>query len=139
MADTMSLIIMYALVALWGLIIALIMILMAVLCFRMDSSNRDPENGVSNYPIAEQGMQGPPLQKQLKEASRPIMVGTVVQYKNEEGTESRCTECVICLEEFKDGDSCRVLTNCNHLYHQLCMDEWLVKNSHCPLCRGSTM
>ncbi|KAH1045815.1 hypothetical protein J1N35_036599 [Gossypium stocksii] len=105
----------------------------------MDSSNRDPEIGISNYPIAEQGIQGPPLQKQLKEASRPIMVGTVVQYKNEEGTESHCTECVICLEEFKDGDSCRVLTKCNHLYHQLCIDEWLAKNSRCPLCRGSTM
>ncbi|KAA3481653.1 putative phosphoribomutase isoform X1 [Gossypium australe] len=100
-----------------------------------DSSNRDHEIGVTNYPIAEQGRQGPPLQKH-EEASRPIMVGTVVQYKNEEGTESRCTECVICLEEFKDGVSCRVLTNCNHLYHQLCIDEWLVKNSHCPLCRG---
>ncbi|KAB2010467.1 hypothetical protein ES319_D10G240000v1 [Gossypium barbadense] len=83
-------------------------------------------------------MHGPPLQKH-EEASRPIMVGTVVLYKNEEGTESRCTECVICLEEFKDGDSCRVLTNCNHLYHQLCIDGWLVKDSHCPLCRGSTM
>ncbi|MFQ6646790.1 hypothetical protein Gotur_019869 [Gossypium turneri] len=138
MADTMSFIIMHALLALWALIVALIMILMAILCFRMDSSNRDHEIGVTNYPIAEQGMHGPPLQKH-EEASRPIMVGTVVQYKNEEGTESRCTECVICLEEFKDGDSCRVLTNCNHLYHQLCIDEWLVKDSHCPLCRGSTM
>ncbi|TYJ16094.1 hypothetical protein E1A91_A10G227200v1 [Gossypium mustelinum] len=138
MADTMRFIIMHALLALWALIVALIMILMAILCFRKDSSNRDHEIGVTNYPIAEQGMQGPPLQKH-EEASRPIMVRTVVQYKNEEGTESRCTECVICLEEFKDGDSCRVLTNCNHLYHQLCIDEWLVKNSHCPLCRGSTM
>ncbi|KAG8480514.1 hypothetical protein CXB51_024693 [Gossypium anomalum] len=81
MAYTMSLIIMYALVSLWALIIVLFMILRVVLCFRMDSSNRDPEIGVSNYPIAEQGMQGPPLQKQLKEALRPIMVGTVVQYR----------------------------------------------------------
>ncbi|PPD73974.1 hypothetical protein GOBAR_DD29096 [Gossypium barbadense] len=67
----------------------------------------------------------------LERLPRPSMVGTIVQYMNEE-IESYCTQCVICLEEFQDGDCCRVLHNCRHLYHQLCIDEWLVKEA----CRG---
>lgn len=50
-----------------------------------------------------------------------------------------CTEgCVICLDDFKDGDECRVLRpKCNHMYHKTCIDLWLTKDNHCPLCRGS--
>ncbi|XVF60635.1 hypothetical protein PTKIN_Ptkin08bG0064200 [Pterospermum kingtungense] len=57
-----------------------------------------------------------------------------VVYKNEE---SNISDCAICLEELRDGDSCRILPKCNHLYHQLCIDKWLLKNGHCPLCRAS--
>lgn len=43
--------------------------------------------------------------------------------------------CGICLEEWKDTDSCRVM-RCNHVYHATCVDEWLQKSSNtCPMCR----
>ncbi|CAO1627692.1 unnamed protein product [Sympodiomycopsis kandeliae] len=43
--------------------------------------------------------------------------------------------CNICLEEWTDSDSCRILT-CRHVYHQSCVDEWLQKSSNsCPMCR----
>lgn len=44
-------------------------------------------------------------------------------------------ECVICLEDFVDGDSCRVFSVCKHMFHLNCVDNWLRKNLTCPICR----
>lgn len=57
-------------------------------------------------------------------------------FRKEEKTE--CSECVICLTEFREGDKCKVRSNCNHIYHKACVDEWLAKSNqrYCPLCRG---
>lgn len=45
-------------------------------------------------------------------------------------------QCYICLVEYDEGDSMRVLPCC-HDFHQACVDKWL-KEIHrvCPLCRG---
>ncbi|XP_073284938.1 uncharacterized protein [Primulina huaijiensis] len=45
-------------------------------------------------------------------------------------------QCYICLVEYEDGDSMRILP-CRHEYHRACVDKWL-KEIHrvCPLCRG---
>ncbi|KAE9606965.1 hypothetical protein Lal_00026270 [Lupinus albus] len=45
-------------------------------------------------------------------------------------------QCYICLAEYEDGDSMRVLP-CRHEFHRTCIDKWL-KEIHrvCPLCRG---
>ncbi|KAL9689538.1 hypothetical protein QQ045_009924 [Rhodiola kirilowii] len=47
------------------------------------------------------------------------------------------TECVICLSEFAQGELVRVLPNCNHGFHVLCIDKWLSSHSSCPTCRYS--
>uniref|UniRef100_A0A6M2ERE1 RING-type domain-containing protein n=1 Tax=Populus davidiana TaxID=266767 RepID=A0A6M2ERE1_9ROSI len=45
-------------------------------------------------------------------------------------------QCYICLVEYEEGDSMRVLP-CHHEFHRTCVDKWL-KEIHrvCPLCRG---
>ncbi|KAJ4824160.1 hypothetical protein Tsubulata_042529 [Turnera subulata] len=45
--------------------------------------------------------------------------------------------CAICFVDFKDGDSCKVLSGCSHMYHLKCINRWLVKKTRCPLCRVS--
>ncbi|KAJ8372362.1 hypothetical protein AAFF_G00289950 [Aldrovandia affinis] len=47
----------------------------------------------------------------------------------------RCTECVVCLENFADG--CLVMgLPCGHAFHQQCIVVWLVAGRHCcPVCR----
>lgn len=46
-------------------------------------------------------------------------------------------ECAICLEEFKEGDECRMLLpSCFHIFHKACVDPWLFKDGSCPLCRA---
>lgn len=47
-------------------------------------------------------------------------------------------ECAICLDEFKDGEWCRVFPQCNHEFHVPCIDAWLQRpNLTCPVCRHS--
>ncbi|KAI5813895.1 hypothetical protein BZA77DRAFT_250922 [Pyronema omphalodes] len=45
--------------------------------------------------------------------------------------------CLICLSDYEEGESCRQLVKCSHIFHRECIDEWLTtgRNS-CPLCRG---
>jgi len=51
-------------------------------------------------------------------------------------------KCIICLEEFADGDRLRVLP-CDHLFHMGCIDKWLSGTfshhecftSGCPTCK----
>lgn len=43
------------------------------------------------------------------------------------------SECTICMEEFKNGDHVRYLP-CMHFYHQICIDDWLLRSFTCPRC-----
>ena len=42
--------------------------------------------------------------------------------------------CIICLETLGPTLPCRQLP-CEHLFHQPCIDEWVSRNTRCPLCR----
>lgn len=44
-------------------------------------------------------------------------------------------DCSVCLEGFKQGEFCRALPVCDHIFHAHCVDSWLVKVSNCPVCR----
>ncbi|KAM0886925.1 hypothetical protein ACQ4PT_029388 [Festuca glaucescens] len=49
---------------------------------------------------------------------------------------SLTSECAICLTEFVDGESVRVLPGCGHGFHGLCVDAWLRTRASCPSCRA---
>ncbi|KAL6970779.1 RING-type E3 ubiquitin transferase [Sarracenia purpurea var. burkii] len=53
-----------------------------------------------------------------------------------DGTPSSCAACVICLEDFKDGDLCQILPSCHHAFHSSCVKRWLINNQTCPNCRS---
>ncbi|XP_070046988.1 RING-H2 finger protein ATL39-like [Nicotiana tomentosiformis] len=51
-------------------------------------------------------------------------------------------ECAICISEFKYGDKGRKLENCSHMFHESCLEKWLMHGkgqSTCPLCRDVIM
>ncbi|KAK3189366.1 hypothetical protein Dsin_028927 [Dipteronia sinensis] len=45
-------------------------------------------------------------------------------------------DCAVCLSEFEEGESGRVLPKCNHSFHVDCIDMWFHSHSTCPLCRS---
>lgn len=51
-------------------------------------------------------------------------------------SDEAATECVICLEEFQDGDLCKVLPQCNHVFHKECIISWMIHSNACPMCRA---
>ncbi|KAK6926976.1 Zinc finger, RING-type [Dillenia turbinata] len=66
---------------------------------------------------------------------------TVFEYNKNEP--SRCVEdengCTICLDELTNGDKCRILPKCGHVFHVQCIDQWLMPlvNPSCPICRAT--
>ena len=54
---------------------------------------------------------------------------------NDAGARNYENLCCICLSEYKDGESVLTGTQCTHLFHATCCQEWLVQNDFCPYCR----
>ncbi|GMI72139.1 TOXICOS EN LEVADURA 2 [Hibiscus trionum] len=46
-------------------------------------------------------------------------------------------ECAVCLSDFEENESGRVLPKCKHSFHSECIDMWFHSHSTCPLCRIS--
>ncbi|WOL09305.1 RING-H2 finger protein ATL67 [Canna indica] len=49
------------------------------------------------------------------------------------------TVCSICLCEYREGEMLRMLPDCRHYFHLICIDVWLRLNSSCPVCRTSPL
>eukprot|EP01018_Ginkgo_biloba_P020225 Gb_20461 [translate_table: standard] len=60
----------------------------------------------------------------------------ICKYKRGDGLVED-TECAVCLSEFQDDESLRLLPKCTHAFHLPCIDMWLSSHSNCPLCRAN--
>ncbi|KAL8555628.1 hypothetical protein ACS0TY_003433 [Phlomoides rotata] len=61
---------------------------------------------------------------------------TVCKYERGQGL-IEGTECAVCLTEFQENESLRLLPKCSHAFHLPCIDTWLKSQSSCPLCRAN--
>lgn len=57
--------------------------------------------------------------------------GPVGRYRRTLEADDTC--CVICLNEYEEGDRLRTL-GCRHYFHTGCIDPWLLIKQTCPLC-----
>lgn len=48
------------------------------------------------------------------------------------GEEGFCTVCQMTLAQ---GERCRAIQKCQHIYHADCLEPWLRNHSTCPVCR----
>ncbi|KAF7817882.1 E3 ubiquitin-protein ligase ATL6 [Senna tora] len=46
-------------------------------------------------------------------------------------------ECAVCLCEFEDSETLRLIPKCDHVFHPDCIDEWLASHTTCPVCRAN--
>ncbi|KAJ0235854.1 RING-H2 finger protein ATL81 [Hirschfeldia incana] len=44
-------------------------------------------------------------------------------------------QCSICLIDFMDDDTMRLISTCNHFFHTICIDLWFESHKTCPVCR----
>ncbi|XP_059643422.1 E3 ubiquitin-protein ligase Os04g0590900-like [Cornus florida] len=65
-----------------------------------------------------------------------IKLITVCKYNKGDGL-IEGTDCSVCLSEFQEDESLRLLPKCSHAFHVTCIDTWLKSHSNCPLCRAN--
>ncbi|KAD6796200.1 hypothetical protein R6Q59_019966 [Mikania micrantha] len=46
-------------------------------------------------------------------------------------------ECAVCLNEFEDEETIRLIPLCDHVFHAECIDTWLENHVTCPVCRSN--
>ncbi|XP_057804713.1 RING-H2 finger protein ATL57 [Salvia miltiorrhiza] len=48
-------------------------------------------------------------------------------------------ECPICLSEFSERETVKLIPYCGHVFHPSCIDTWLASHVTCPLCRSAEL
>ncbi|XP_038706451.1 E3 ubiquitin-protein ligase RING1-like [Tripterygium wilfordii] len=123
--------IIYKILSVSLVVIVIVVITMSISgCCNCIGDGRIPQSNPTNQARSVSSRQ------QIRQNRRQIS-GTIVEYKINERAGDGNDGCTICLEEFNDGEQCRVLDGCHHIYHKSCIDGWLIKDRHCPLCRFS--
>jgi E3 ubiquitin-protein ligase ATL6/9/15/31/42/55 len=46
-------------------------------------------------------------------------------------------ECAVCLNEFEENETLRLIPKCDHVFHPECIDAWLASHVTCPVCRAN--
>ena len=98
-----------------------------------------PRSQTTNSVLGEvQASSPPPSVRSLsKSPSSEKHKPRVTQRKRYNG---RQIECVVCLEEYVDGESRVMSLPCGHEFHADCITPWLVNRRRtCPICKGDVV
>ncbi|KAL2509517.1 RING-H2 finger protein ATL52 [Forsythia ovata] len=76
---------------------------------------------------------------QMQSIPRNIQETVQLVVTSKYSEECKAEVCAVCLTEFKEGDEVRVLSECSHIFHILCINQWLQNHHSCPLCRADTV
>ncbi|XP_030547892.1 RING-H2 finger protein ATL79-like [Rhodamnia argentea] len=104
--------------------VILILVVVGYACLRSRRERADPARFDRNIERPRRGVEAAALSV------------VVVAYRGD-ARELHSEDCAICLASFEEGEECWVIMTCNHGYHESCIKEWLSRDRHCPLCRGS--
>ncbi|XP_063314414.1 E3 ubiquitin-protein ligase RNF149 isoform X3 [Pelobates fuscus] len=70
--------------------------------------------------------------KETKKAISQLQLHRVK--RGEKGIDIDAENCAVCIENYKPKDVVRILP-CNHIFHRLCIDPWLLEHRTCPMCK----
>ncbi|KAK0590276.1 hypothetical protein LWI29_024819 [Acer saccharum] len=110
-------------------------------CGNTNSSRRRENDDPVDQELVDQDSDNPSLHEPwhttatgLDEAL--IKSITMCKYKKGDGL-IEGSDCSVCLSEFEEDESLRLLPKCSHAFHVQCIDTWLRSHSNCPLCRAN--
>ncbi|XP_059637314.1 RING-H2 finger protein ATL54-like [Cornus florida] len=88
--------------------------------------------------------QGPPIDHHIWYIStvglQPSIINSITVFKFKKGDHLiEGTDCSVCLSEFQEGDTLRLLPKCSHAFHIPCIDTWLRSHTNCPSCRAAVV
>ncbi|KZV50103.1 hypothetical protein F511_26832 [Dorcoceras hygrometricum] len=63
----------------------------------------------------------------------------VFDYRRGEKMIGGSDHCPVCLSEFQENESLRLLPKCGHAFHVVCIDTWLGSHKNCPVCRSPVL
>ncbi|CAM9138653.1 unnamed protein product, partial [Ascophyllum nodosum] len=102
------------------------------LCFSL----RDQEANGQGFGLPRELVERMPaisVTQQMVDGWESAKAASAGEKVKEESLDTDNMACRICLHDYKDGDSVRVLP-CFHRFHVDEIDDWLDRNSSCPLC-----
>lgn len=68
---------------------------------------------------------------------QPSIINAIAVYKYKKGEGLvEGTDCSVCLSEFEEDETLRLLPKCSHAFHITCIDAWLRSHTNCPMCRA---
>ncbi|OWM85384.1 hypothetical protein CDL15_Pgr019008 [Punica granatum] len=89
----------------------------------------------SRRPIVAVGMRRTGLDPAVIETLPTMVYSDVKRLRLGQGV----LECAVCLSEFEDHETLRLMLNCDHGFHLDCIDIWLTQHRTCPVCRTTVL
>ncbi|BAU02365.1 hypothetical protein LR48_Vigan10g088600 [Vigna angularis] len=66
----------------------------------------------------------------------PVMSYSALKLNHPKAVQNAPFQCAVCLADFADDDTLRLLPKCGHVFHTRCIEEWLAAHVTCPVCRS---
>ena len=105
---------------------------------KSSSGKRDDADGKSGSAKEEKTQPSPPSHPSHSSHSPPSQPSQAPQSLSPSSPAPDVAKwretCSICLEPFRNGDLLKWLP-CFHPHHQECVDNWLLVNASCPICK----
>lgn len=104
---------------------------------RHSPSSTTPENQETHDEFLDHDVLDHPIWYIRTIGLQPSVISaiSVVKYDKSNGIVDG-THCSVCLSDFLDGETLRLLPKCSHAFHVMCIDTWLRSHTNCPLCRA---
>ncbi|KAF8397770.1 hypothetical protein HHK36_016692 [Tetracentron sinense] len=68
----------------------------------------------------------------------PSIVGSLPLFSYD-GNAKEPFDCVVCLTEFEEKETVKMIPYCRHVFHPPCIDMWFSSHGSCPLCRSTQL
>lgn len=73
-------------------------------------------------------------EKRLTCAAKKAIAKLPTRTVSKKTEDDESDNCAVCLDGYKAGDVVRILP-CQHEFHKMCIDPWLVEHRTCPMCK----